>query len=227
MRKLNLLIVVLILANILLSPRFLQAVEYPIISLGLNGGYAKSELAEGIDSRIFLRYSLEAYIPGFQIDVSYGQTFFGAIEDTTITNIAQDDTTFKTRINNIYPAVSGTFHFKPFGEKLIVYFGGGAQFHFLSANRTLKEKYWDNVGEKFQEREISSRELLNQVKFGYHYLGGLRLLLGKFGTLDVEVRQNIINLTEDDWEEGYGRNRWGKESWDQFSVNAGLTIFIF
>ncbi len=34
------------------------AVEYPIISLGFNGGWGQSELAKGAFGRTFLRYSL-------------------------------------------------------------------------------------------------------------------------------------------------------------------------
>ncbi len=215
----------LIVGCFLFSP--LRAVDYPVYSLGIQGGYVNSGIAAGMQARLLFRYSLEAYLPGFQIDVSYHHGFYEALEDSEVIHSAADDTIFSTRIFNAYPAVSGTFHLQPFGEKLILYFGGGGQCSFLFANRKIEERYWDDVAEKYQEREIGKTELLSQVKFGYHLLGGLRFLLGQFGTVDVEVRRNFINLSADDWEPGYGRSRWGKKSWDDLTVSAGLTVFIF
>jgi len=209
------------------------AVDYPIYSVGINAGYAKSELFRGVDSRIFLRYSLEAYIPGFQIDVSYGDGYYEALEDSVqMWPYAPGDSItqklmYKTSVRNRFPAITGAFHIQPFGGSMIFYFGGGVQFHFIGVTRKVKERYWDDIGEKYQEREVSETNLLDQVKFGYHWLGGIRFFLGKFGTFDVEIRQTFLDVTEDDWEDGVGKDRWGNKSWKDLSVNAGLTIFIF
>lgn len=225
MRNFNLIWVSIISCIVFVSP--LLAVDYPVYSLGINGGYINSGIADGIEARLFFRYSLEAYIPGFQIDVGYGHGFFQALEDSEIVHTTKDDTTFKTTVSNAYPAISGAFHLRPFGEKFIVYFGGGGQFHFVSAHRKIEERYWDDVAEDYQDREISDTKLLSQVKFGYHLMGGFRFLLGKFGTVDVEVRRNFIDISSDDWEIGFGKVRWGKKNWESLTVSAGLTVFIF
>ncbi|NOZ62367.1 MAG: hypothetical protein GXO74_11885, partial [Calditrichaeota bacterium] len=130
-----------------------SAVEYPIYSLGVHGGYAKSGIANGFGGRAFFRYSLEAYIPGFQIDVSYNQNFYQLLQDSVRmwpgapTDSTTEKIMYQTSLRNIFPAISGSFHFK-LSSGMYLYAGGGGQFHFLSVKRKEKERYWDDIGEK-------------------------------------------------------------------------------
>lgn len=205
------------------------AVEYPIISIGVSGGWGQNELAKGAFGRAFLRYSLEAYIPGFQIEVGYSPSFYKVLSDSVIfkpDNIVEERT-IKTRIYDNYPAISGTFHLRPFGESTIIYFGGGAQIHFLSSDRKTTDRYWDAEVDKYQEMEVAKVTLLNQTKFGYHFLGGLRFVLGGFGTLDLEVRQTFLEVSPDDWDDLESSQLWGEKSWNNLSVNLGITVYIF
>ena len=207
----------------------LFAVDYPIISFGINGGYGQSPLAKGASGRAFLRYSLEAYIPGFQIEIGYASSFYTVLKDTVIQN--PDETAesrkIKTGINDGYPVISGTFHLSPFGESTTIYFGGGGQFHLLSVIRSTTDRYWDDVAEKYQETEIEKVTLLDQTKFGFHLLGGVRIALGKFGSLDFEARQTFVNVSQNDWQDEEAKQLWGEKKWDNFSANVGLTIYIF
>ena len=205
------------------------AVEYPIISIGLNGGWGQNELANGAFGRAFLRYSLEAYIPGFHIEVGYAGSFYNALKDSVIFNPDPivERRTIKTRISDYYPIISGTFHLRPFGESTIVYFGGGAQMHFLSSDRKTADRYWDDVAEKYQETEVAKVTLLNQTKFGYHLLGGFRFVLGGFGTLDLEVRKTFLDVSATDWNDQQSSKSWGEKSWNNLSVNLGFTVYIF
>jgi len=209
-----------------------SAVEYPIYSIGFHGGYAKSGIANGFNGRAFFRYSLEAYIPGFQIDVSYNQDFYQLLEDSVRMwpDAPSDSTTekimYQTGLRNIFPEVSGSFHLK-LGSGLYLYAGGGGQFHFLSVKRKEKERYWDDIGKKYQERDIADKEYLNQVKFGFHWFAGARFALGSFGTFDVEVRQNYFTVSPDDWENAEAKKKWGDADWNTLTVSAGVTIYIF
>jgi len=207
----------------------LLAVEYPIISVGINGGWGQNELTKGTFGRLFLRYSLEAYIPGFQIEVGYAGSYYNVLKDSTKMNPepGTERRKIKTRIYNSYPALTGTFHLQPFGESTIIYFGGGAQLHLVSADRKTTDRYWDEEAEKYQETEVDKTTLLDQTKFGYHLLGGVRFTLGGFGTFDVEVRQTFLEVPSDDWDELEASKNWGDKSWNDLSVNAGLTIYIF
>ncbi|OQX87607.1 hypothetical protein B6D60_03595 [candidate division KSB1 bacterium 4484_87] len=210
----------------------LLGVDYPIYSIGAHGGYAKNGLATGFNGRAFFRYSLEAYIPGFQIDVSYNQDFYQLLEDSVRMwpGAPADSTTekimYQTGLRNIFPAVSGSFHFK-LNSGLYLYAGGGGQFHFLSMKNKQKERYWDDIGEKYQERDIAEKEYLNQVKFGFHWFAGARFALGSFGTFDVEVRQNYLTVSPDDWENAEAGKKWGDADWNTLTVSAGVTIYIF
>lgn len=210
-------------------PSKIFAVEYPIISIGINGGWGQSELTKGIFGRAFLRYSIEAYIPGFQIEVGYAGSFYSVLNDSAIVNPdpVVERRTIRTRIYDNYPAISGTFHLRPFGESILFYFGGGGQIHFLSSDRKTTDRYWDEEAEKYQETEIDKITLLDQIKFGYHFLGGLRLVLGGFGTADLEVRKTFLNVSADDWDDKAASELWGGKSWNNLSVNVGLSIFIF
>lgn len=205
------------------------AVEYPIISIGLNGGWGQNKLANGAFGRAFLRYSLEAYIPGFHIEAGYAGSFYNALKDTVIFNPDPivERRTIKTRIYDYYPAISGTFYLRPFGESTIIYFGGGAQMHFLSSDRKTTDRYWDDEAEKYQETEVAKVTLLDQTKFGYHLLGGLRFVLGGFGTVDLEVRKTFLDVSANDWDDEQSSQSWGEKSWNNLSVNLGFTIYIF
>ena len=207
----------------------LFAVEYPIISIGLNGGWGQNELAKGVFGRAFLRYSLEAYIPGFQIEIGYFGSYYNVLKDTSFSpsDPVVEKRTIKTQIYDNYPAISGTLHLRPFGESTIVYFGGGAQIHFLSSDKKTMDRYWDEVAEKYQETEEDKVNLLSQLKFGYHLIGGLRFALGEFGTVDLEVRQTFLDVAVDDWDDAEAGKLWGEKSWNNFSVNLGLTVYIF
>lgn len=210
-------------------PAKICAVEYPIISIGFNGGWGQSELTKGAFGRAFLRYSLEAYIPGFHLEVGYAGSFFNVLDDSVIFNPDPivDKRMIKTQIYDRYPAISGTFHLRPFGESTLIYFGGGAQLHFLSSDRKTTDRYWDEEAEKYQETEIDQVNLLDQLKFGYHLLGGLRFALGGFGTVDLEVRKTFLDVTAEDWDDQEASKSWGGKSWSNLSVNVGLTVYIF
>lgn len=207
----------------------LFAVEYPIISIGFNGGWGQNELAKGIFGRAFLRYSLEAYIPGFHVEVGYTGSFYNSLKEVVITNPDPivDERTIKTKIYDHHPTISGTVHLRPFGESTTIYLGGGGQAHFLSSDKKTIDRYWDEVAEQYQENEEDKVNLLSQVKFGYHFMGGLRFALGKFGTVDLEVRQTFLDVVADDWDDVEARNLWGEKSWNNLSVNLGMTIYIF
>jgi len=207
----------------------LFAIEYPIISIGLNGGWGLSELAKGAFGRVFLRYSLEAYLPGFQVEVGYAGSYYNNLKEIVIPNPDPivDKRTIKTKIYDNYPTVGGTIHLRPFGESTIIYFGGGGQIHFLASDKKTIDRYWDEVAEQYQEIEEDKVNLLSQVKFGFHFLGGLRFALGKFGTVDLEVRQTFLDVAADDWDEEEAGKLWGEKSWNNFSVNVGLTVYLF
>ncbi len=210
-------------------PFKILAVEYPIIAIGLNGGWGQSELASGALGRAFLRYSLEAYIPGFQVEVGFAGSFYSALDDSMIFNPdpVVEKRTITTHVHDWHPGLSATFHLRPFGESAIIYFGGGAQIHFLSSDRKTTDRYWDEEAETYQETEIDQTTLLDQTKFGYHCLGGLRLSLGSFGTADLEVRKTFVNVSADDWDNKEASKLWSGKSWNNLSVNLGLTVYIF
>jgi len=224
------LLIFLLITMLLLNTVPLLAVEYPVFSIGMNMGSAHSDLITGWSGRAFLRYSLEAYIPGFQIDAGFVADFYPSLFDSLDIRVIpgeRDKRMINVELSEFYPAISGTFHLHPFGEFTTVYFGGGMQLHFLSSHRVVKENYWDPVAEKYQEIETEKAELLSQIRPGYHLLGGLRFALGKWGTIDLEARQTFLEVPEDAWEEAGARETWGKESWNNLSLNFGLTIYIF
>lgn len=229
MRRLSFGSILLTLLLFSISSASLFAVDYPIIAIGFNGGLGQNELAKGALGRAFLRYSLEAYLPGFQIDIGYAASFYAPLKDSVIVNPdpTTERRTIQDRIRDHFPAISGAFHFKPFGAMTTVYVGGGAQLHFLSANRKTTDRYWDAEAEKYQEMEIDKVSLLSQTKIGYHLLGGLRFSVGNFGTLDVEARQTFLTVAPSDWDDSQSKKSWGQKSWNNFSVSAGLTVFIF
>jgi len=213
---------------IFLLTNYALAVEYPIISIGLNGGWGQNELKDGYFARGFLRYSLEAYIPGFQIDVSYCHSGFNELEKEEEKDPDPETSLRTTEVNmrDNCAAISGTFHLRPFEEMTVFYFGGGVNFNFIRVDKKKRDKYWDPVGEKYQELETESYDLYNQNLPGFHVLGGFRFLLGKFGSLDIEARQTFLTIEKDDWELE-ARDKYGDKSWNNLSVNLGLTIFVF
>ncbi len=204
------------------------AVDYPIISMGVNGGWGENDLSDGFFMRGFLRYSLEAYIPGFQIEAGFAPSFFGALdkEDEKNPDPETELRTTEMKIRDSYATLSGAFHVSSFGSMTVLYFGGGVNFNFIKAKRTVTDKYWDPIGEEYQEKEIDSSELLILNQPGFHALGGIRFLLGTFGSFDIEARQTFVNVDKNEWEADV-RDQYGNKSWDTVTVNLGLTLFIF
>ena len=204
------------------------AVDYPIISMGVNGGWGENELRDGFFMRGFLRYSLEAYIPGFQVEAGFAPSFFGALDKEEEKN-PDPETELRTtemKIRDSYATLSGAFHVNPFSSLAVLYFGGGVNFNFIKVKRTVTDKYWDPIGEEYQEEEIDSSDLLTVNQPGFHALGGVRFLLGKFGSFDIEARQTFVNVDKNDWEIDV-RDKYGDKSWNTLTINLGLTIFIF
>lgn len=226
MRKLFFIVFTLMM---LMRSSFIFGVEYPIISIGVNAGLGQNEFVKGAFGRAFLRYSLEAYIPGFQIEAGFATSFYGTLKDSVQLNPdpATERRTIQDRIYNSFPTLTGTFHLRPFGKQTTIYFGGGAQIHFLSAHRKTTDRYWDAEADKYQETEIDDIVLLDQTTIGYHALGGLRFALGNFGTLDIEARQTFLNVAAEDWFDDQSKKLWGEKNWNNFSVSAGLTVYIF
>lgn len=229
MKRLSIIIFIVAFSTILYFNKSSFAVDYPVISIGVNGGYGQSELTKGFVARAFLRYSLEAYVPGLHIDASFAPSFYDVLDKTEILNPdpQSERRIIETCTRDFYPAVTGAFHLHPFGEMTTFYFGGGAQLHFLSVYRKTTDRYWDPVAEKYQETEMKRITILDQIKPGYHLIGGLRFALGKFGTFDFEVRQTFLEVNANDWDGSEARASWGEKRWNNLSVNLGMTIFIF
>jgi len=229
MRRLPVIVLIVAFSTIFYPVKWSIAVDYPVVSIGVNAGYGQSELTKGFVMRAFLRYSLEAYLPGFQIDASFVPSFYDVLDRVEIRNPdpQSERRIIDTRARDFYPAVTGAFHVHPFGEMTTLYFGGGAQLHFLSVYKKTIDRYWDPVAEKYQETEMKRVTILDQVKPGYHVSGGLRFALGKFGTFDFEVRQTFLEVLANDWDESEARASWGEKRWNNLNVNLGMTIFIF
>lgn len=205
------------------------AVEYPIIGIGVCGGWAQNELTRGGSAKIFLRYSLEAYVPGFNVEIGYGASFYSPLSDSVI--FQPDPVVERRRINthifDRYPMITGTFQLRLFGENTFIFWGGGAQLHWLRSEQKTTDRYWDDIAEKYQEIEIAKRPLLDAMRFGYHFLGGVRFGLGGFGSLDLEVRKTFLNVNRDVWDEPAASRRWGDKKWSSLNINLGLTVYIF
>ena len=196
MMKFNLLKILALLIFVFSVQAF--AVDYPIISIGVNGGWGENELKDGLFMRGFVRYSLEAYIPGLQIEAGFSPSFFNALEKEEEKN-PDEETELRTtelKMRDSYALVSGAFHIRPFGEMTVLYIGGGFNFNFINVKKTVTDKYWDPEGEKYQEEEIDSSDLLNVNVPGFHVIAGVRILLGKFGSLDIEARQTFLNVDQ-------------------------------
>jgi len=209
-----------------LSPVYAQGVQYPIVFWGINAGYGQNELKSGVALRSFLRYSLEAYVPGFQLEVSYGRIFFGNLAKKEVPINSTDKEIKETGIGNDYAALSGSFHMRPFGGGVIVYIGGGGNINFLRAKTKVKERYWDDVVNDFHEIDKGTIELFNQMVTGYHVMAGIRFLLGNIGTFDVELRKFFLKTDLNDWLEE-AQEEYGDKNWGEISFNAGLTVNIW
>ncbi len=205
------------------------AVEYPIIGVGIYGGWAQNELTRGGSGKIFLRYSLEAFVPGFNVEVGYATSFYSSLADSVIfdPDPVVEKRTIKTRIADRYPMVAGVFHLRPFGENTVIFVGGGVQLHQLGCQRKTTDRYWDEMAQKYQELEVAERTLMDAMKFGYQLLAGFRFVLGGFGSLDLEMRKSFLNVSADDWQDVVASRRWGDKSWSSLNINLGLTIYIF
>ncbi len=211
----------------MVSPGF--AVEYPIIGVGVYGGWAQNELIQGGSGKIFLRYSLEAYVPGFNVELSYATSFYTPLSDSVIfhPDPVVEKRTIHTRIFDRYPAVAGMVQLRPFGKSSVLFLGGGAQLHWLRSNRKTTDRYWDEVAQKYQQLDVAERSLMNTMKFGYHVLAGARFELGGFGSLDFEVRKTFLNVGADDWDDPSASTQWGNKSWSSLNINFGMTIYLF
>lgn len=212
---------------IISSPIF--AVDYPIVSLGGNAGWGQSGLASGLLVRGFCRYSVEAYFPGLQFEASFAAHFYRPL--ATVEQMNPDPQTerriVETMARDMYPALTALLQFQPFGEMTTVYAGGGVQWHFLSVADRTTERYWDEVAQKYQEIETRRTNVLDAAKPGYHLMGGLRVGLSNFGSLDLELRQTFVQVSANDWLSSDARTRWAGKRWDNFSLNIGMTIYIF
>ncbi|MDZ7263098.1 MAG: hypothetical protein ONB16_00845 [candidate division KSB1 bacterium] len=207
----------------------IYAVDYPIVSLGGSAGWGQSSLANGLVLKGFCRYSVEAYFPGLHFEGSVVAHFNRPLDRSEQLN--PDPQTerriIETTARDIYPALSAIMQFQPFGEMTTVFAGGGVQWHFLSAAERTTDRYWDDVAQKYQETETRRVEILQAGKPGYHLMGGLRVGLSDFGSVDLELRQTFFQVAADDWLSNAARAKWGSKSWQNFSLNVGLTIHIF
>lgn len=204
-------------------------IEYPIIGVGIYGGWAQNELTCGGSGKIFLRYSLEAYVPGFNVEVGYVASFYSPLTDSVIFNPdpVVEKRTINTRVADRNPMLAGVFQLRPLGENTMIVFGAGVQLHQLSCQRKTTDRYWDEIAQKYQDLEVAERTLMDALKFGYQLLAGFRFGLGGFGSLDLEMRKTFLNVSADDWQDVAASRRWGHKSWSTLNINLGLTIYIF
>lgn len=204
-----------------------KAIEYPIMFLGGNVGYGQNDLKSGLAIKGAFRYSLEAYIPGLQIETSYSTTLFQALQDTTIKLDNDDENIYQTKIGDHQIGLSALLNLHPFGKSSAVFIGGGGNINFIKADSSWTEKYWDPVAEDFQELKHDPVNLLQEAVPGFHVFGGLRFALGKFGTFDIEVRKTFLNVDESAWKVDRFRKQYGEKKWDSLNFNVGMTFFIF
>lgn len=207
----------------------IQAQEYPIIFLGANLGYGWNEMKPALAIKGFLRYSVEAYIPGLQIEGSYSTNLFKMLNKEEY-KYEEDDIkgtkTSELKIHDHQIGVSASFHLRPFGKAGILYLGGGGNVNFLSADSTLTDKYWDDVAEKEQEKKEEPVELFRQVVLGYHVLGGLRFVV-KGGTIDIEVRKAFLTIDPENWNTEGSKKEYGEKRWGAWSINLGFTFNVW
>lgn len=205
-----------------------SAQGYHLYSLGANIGYSQNELRSALAIKGFLRYSLDAYIPGFQIETSYSTNLFKTLEEDSVFNPDKKEWTIhQAQMHDHQIALSGCFHIKPFRGRVVIYFGGGGNLNFLKVDSSTTVKYWDPEIEDFQELKEGPVDLFKRAVFGYHLIGGLRFLTEKFGSLDIEIREVFLPTGPQDWKTQGARKKYGEKSWDNLSVNLGLTINIW
>lgn len=207
----------------------IYAVDYPIVALGGSAGWGQSGLGSGLQVKGFCRYSVEAYFPGLHFEASMAAHFYRPLDKIVQPN--PDPQTerriVETVARDLYPALSAILQFRPFGELTTVFAGGGVQWHFLSVADRTTERYWDDVAQKYQETETKRVLVLDTGKPGYHVLGGLRFGLSTFGSLDLELKQTFVQVATDDWLSNAAQTKWSGKRWHNFSLNVGMTIYIF
>jgi len=210
-------------------PLSLFAVEYPIVSAGIQGGWGQNELEDGFFINGFMRYLVAAYFPGLHLDAGFSPSFFNSLKEREIKNPdPQTDTrTISMNMRNHIAYIGSSLHIKPFTKFASIYIGGGVDLNFINVNESVKDKYWDPVAGEYQEEEVSKDDILNKVIPGFHAMGGIRFLLGDFGTLDFEARQTFVNVNDDEWKSEDALEEYGGKSWNNFGVNIGISIFIF
>jgi len=218
----------IVICLLLYLPSSAPAQGYHLYFLGANVGWSQNELKSALGIRGFLRYSLEAYIPGFQMETSYSTSLFKPLEEDSVFNPDKKEWTIhQLQMHDHQIALSGCFHIKPGGGGVVVYFGGGGNLNFLKVDSSTTVKYWDPEIEDFRELKKEPVDLFKKTVFGYHLIGGLRFLAGNFGSLDIEVRKVFLPTGPEDWKTQGVREKYGEKSWDNLSVNVGFTINIW
>jgi len=204
-----------------------QAVEYPIIFLGGNVGYGQNELVSGLAIKGALRYSLEGYFPGLQLETSYAMQLSAPMEEQTVKVNREEENIYKTEVKQHQVALTGLLQLRPFGRGMIFFLGGGGNLNYLRCDSSRTEKYWDPEIDDFQELEHDPKNLFQKFAPGYHAVAGLRWLLGGIGSLDIEARQTFLNIEPGEWKFDWAEQKYGKKKWDNFSINVGLNLNLF
>jgi len=226
-KRINFIILLILLFCTFHPTGFVQAIEYPIAFLSAQAGYGQNDLKSALAIKAAFRYSFEAYIPGLQIECGYSTLLFGELEDRTEKVKKDEENIYKTTIQDHQVGLSGLLQLRPFGKTTIIFIGGGGNINFLSCDSTWTEKYWDDVAEDYQELKHDPDNLYREIVPGYHVLGGLRFLLGKWGSLDFEVNQTYLNTESTEWKTKWAEEKYGNKKWDSLRVSVGLTINIF
>ena len=203
------------------------SVEYPIAFLNIGAGLGHNELATGLAIKGAFRYSFEAYIPGFQMELSYGTNLYQSLWDSTVQVKQDEKNIYQTKISDHQLGLSGLLQLKPFGKETVIFLGGGGNLNYIRCDSTWKEEYWDPEISDFQTLEHNAGNLLQKILPGYHYFGGIRYFFWDIGSIDIEVRKSFLNVGASDWEYGWAARKYGKKKWDNLSITVGLTINIF
>ncbi|MBN1155258.1 hypothetical protein JXB12_10105 [candidate division KSB1 bacterium] len=218
-----------VISLLFMVPSRSEAIEYPIISAAIHGGWGQNQLESGFFLNGFMRYSVEAYVPGLHFDVGFSPSFYNSLKDEEIKN-PDPNTELRTitmNMRNHIAYLGSSIHIKPFTKFASIYVGGGLDISFINVSESVTDKYWDPVANEYQEEEVSKTDLLSEIVPGVHLLGGLRFFIGNFGTLDLEVRQTYSNVDAEKWMNEESREAYGDKSWNNFIVNMGLSVFIF
>lgn len=218
-----------VIVFLLMIPCAGNAIDYPIISAGIQGGWGQNELESAFFINGFMRYSVEAYFPGLHFEAGFSPSFFNSLSKEEINNPdpVTELRTIMVKMRDHVAYIGSSMHIKPFTKFASLYIGGGVDINFIKVNESVTDKYWDSVANKYQEEQVSDKDILNEILPGFHVCGGLRFLIGKFGTLDLEVRQTFVDVGEENWTNDEFRELYSDKSWNNFGVNIGMSVFIF